>query len=117
MLSRVEMERNIALYAGDSDRTAPTISPVRADDLAGLPRALIITGEADPLRDEGEAYGERLQAAGTAVAAVRYPGMIHGFFQMAGVIPAGREVIDQIGDWLAHMLAQPSTDHAGDEKT
>ena len=103
VLDRGDMERNFALYAGDADRTQPGISPIRAANLAGLPPTLMITGEADPQRDEGEAYASRLREAGVPVDHTRYPGMIHGFLQMAGALRAGREAIDEIGQWLAPL--------------
>src|SRR3954451_5250987 len=65
-------------------RLEPLASPLRASDeqLAGLPPAFLIVGEADVLRDEGEAYAARLRAAGTAVATVRYDGITHDFMML-----------------------------------
>jgi acetyl esterase len=72
-------------YAPDKDqRDEITASPLRAttDQLAGLPPALVITAEADVLRDEGEAYGRKLREAGVDVSATRYEGVIHDFMML-----------------------------------
>lgn len=67
-----------------AQRAEITVSPLQAtlDELEGLPPALVINGEADVLRDEGEAYGDKLRAAGVPVTAVRYAGMIHDFVML-----------------------------------
>ncbi len=72
-------------YTTDENQRAEiTASPLRAttDELAGLPQALVINGEADVLRDEGEAYGRKLRAAGVDVTATRYEGIIHDFVML-----------------------------------
>ena len=83
-------------YAGDwKDMTDPRIAPLQAKDLAGLPPAVILTAEFDPLRDEGEAYGRALQAAGVQADVIRGDGMIHAFFDMGRWSPAARTYIDR----------------------
>jgi acetyl esterase/lipase len=68
----------------ENQRNETTASPLRAstEELAGLPKALVITGEADVLRDEGEAYGRKLRQAGVDVTATRYEGIIHDFLML-----------------------------------
>ncbi|SHG25131.1 alpha/beta hydrolase [Geodermatophilus nigrescens] len=71
------------------------MSPLHHADLSGLPPAVVVTAEYDPLRDEGEAYGEALQAAGATAHVLRYDGMIHGFFDMGAVSPAAQAAIEE----------------------
>jgi acetyl esterase len=87
-----------------ADGGSPFASPMRAADLHGLPAALLITAEYDPLRDEGEAYAARLRDAGVAAVTSRYDGQIHGFVAMAGVFPAARRAIDEAAAALRAAL-------------
>ncbi|WP_380877608.1 lipase [Sphingomonas sp. DBB INV C78] len=75
------------------DSPDPLAAPIRAASLAGLPPATIVTAEYDPLRDEAEAYAEKLEEAGNTVTLRRADGMIHGFASMVGVLPASAEAI------------------------
>ena len=77
---------------------------LRSNDLTNLPEALIILPEADPLRDEGLRYAERLRQAGVAAEARVYPGMVHGFWQLGGVIPQGLTAIEDVACVLRSRL-------------
>jgi acetyl esterase len=79
--------------ANDADANNPYAAPLLAQDLQGQPPAVIITAEYDPLRDEGEAYAQRLEAAGVPATYTVYPGMIHGFFGMSAVVDKGKDAI------------------------
>lgn len=89
-----------------TDKTNPDASPLHAIDLTTKPPTLIITAEYDPLRDEAILYGEKLQAAGVALQLSQYPGMIHGFFQMGGMIPDGNKAIAEVATFL-HQYLKP----------
>ena len=82
-------------------RRHPDASPLRATDLAGLPPARIFTAECDPLRDEGEAYGARLAAAGVDCETVRCPGVLHAFLSMIPSSPNAALAFEQIVQSLA----------------
>jgi len=75
-----------------ADGASPYVSPLRAN-LRGLPPATVITAEIDPLRDEGEAYAERLKAAGIPATLTRYMGVTHEFFSMVGVIDKAKQAV------------------------
>ena len=97
-------------YATDEDERAQiTASPLRAtgDQLSGLPPALVITGEADVLRDEGEAYARKLREAGVDVTATRYEGIIHDFVMLNALheTNAAKAAMAQAIAYLKNALA------------
>jgi acetyl esterase len=95
-------------YLGnDEEGKNPWASPLRAEDLSGLPPALVITAEYDPLRDEGEAFAERLAQAGVPVTRTRYDGQIHAFWQMPLVFASAHQAIGQAADELRRVLGLP----------
>ena len=82
-------------YAPDpSVRTSPDASPLRARTLAGLPPAVVLTAEYDVLRDEGEAYAQRLAQDGVRVEHERFDGQMHGFFMLGDILPSSAAGID-----------------------
>src|SRR5260370_7289006 len=96
-LTRASMDWFFGHYlARPEDASHAHASPLLAGDLRGLPPALVITAECDPLRDEGEAYARRLEQAGVPVTYRCYPGAVHGFFSMLGVLPPAQQPADHI---------------------
>lgn len=88
---------------GVSDGEDWQASPARADNLAGLPPAFVLTAGADPLRDEGDEYARRLEEAGVTVTYQTYPGQFHGFITMGKILPKANAALREIGDWLKAM--------------
>jgi acetyl esterase len=96
-------------YLGpDGDGDHPHASPCRAADHSALPPAVVVTAEYDPLRDEGEAYGAALDAAGVAVTVRRYDGMIHGFVSMPTLFPEGDDAMTAIATALNATFSEPA---------
>jgi len=79
---------------GGADPKDPRVSPLFTENLEGVAPALVITAEFDPLRDEGEAYAERLRDAGVGVELQRFDGQVHSFFCLETITPAAAEAVD-----------------------
>jgi acetyl esterase len=87
------------------DASNPYAAPLVAENLRGLPAALVITAECDPLRDEGEAFAKRLQAAGVPTTYSLYDGMMHGFFGMTAVLDKGKQAMAEACAALRQVFA------------
>jgi acetyl esterase len=105
LLTHASMVWFVDHYLGDADAKEPIASPLHADDLGGLPPALVFTAEFDPLRDEGEAYAARLREAGVRVDHVRVDGQIHGFWGLLGVFDDTAVAIDRAAAAMRAALA------------
>ncbi len=91
-------------YLNDEAEGAnPMASPLRMPDLAWLPPALVITAEYDPLRDEGNAYAERLMAANVPTTHYMYEGQIHGFMRRMNIFPQARHAIAETAEFVRSL--------------
>jgi acetyl esterase len=103
-LTAAGLQRYWNLYLDGADGLQPDLSPLRADDLAGLPPTYVLTAEYDVLRDEGEALVGKLEEAGVDVTHRRFDGTIHGFWRWMAATPKTREAIDEVGAALRGQL-------------
>lgn len=102
LLSREDMRWFWNHYLNEPrERLQPSTSPLNADDLQGLPPAIVVTAELDVLREEGEAYVERLRAAGVDVSHRRFDGQMHGFMTFMTLRASGQGM-----DWIADQIAK-----------
>tara|TARA_R110002110_G_scaffold413729_1_gene641547 strand:+ start:26369 stop:27307 length:939 start_codon:yes stop_codon:yes gene_type:complete len=100
----------IAMHAGD-DLLNPRVSPLRAVDLSGLPRAYVVATSLDPLEDEARAYVERLRSAGVEASWFVYEGMIHGFFSFGGIISEGNDCVAHVASMLRTTFRRSRAEH------
>lgn len=108
MLSRDDISYFNQLTDGDAGYPSdPYRIPAFAADLRGLPEALVVTAELDPLRDWGERYAARLREARVQVTQTRYPGVYHGFVMQAAYLARGRQAVAHIGAHLRASFASP----------
>jgi acetyl esterase len=107
LLTQADMEWFRDQYLdGLAQAADPRVSPLRAADLSGLPPALVFTAGFDPLRDEGQAYAERLAGSGVKTVHREFDSLIHGFVCMRGALPAAARAMDDMVVGLRHELAQ-----------
>ncbi len=106
ILSHAYIEQALTSYVGpgDVDLEDPRLSPLLADDLGGLPPAVVQTAELDPLRDDGVEYAARLAAAGVPVRATTYLGVPHGFYRFPGATLIGNQARHELATELRARL-------------
>jgi acetyl esterase/lipase len=98
--------RMASMYASDpAQLSCPWIAPARAADPSGLPPALVLTMEVDPLRDEGEDYARSLAEAGVPAEYRRFDGLIHTTLTMSGAAPRAAEIQDAMADFLTPLFS------------
>jgi acetyl esterase/lipase len=106
LVDRDTLEHDLKHYlAADTDRADPRVSPLRASNVGRLPPTAVHTAEFDPLRDEGQAYAERLRQAGVRTLYRCHPGMIHLFYGMRGLITYASAAFVQMGADIRSLLA------------
>ncbi|MFK3708017.1 alpha/beta hydrolase [Klebsiella sp. NPDC088457] len=107
IITRDTLLSGYEMYLPSTAFSHPEASPLWRDDFSGLPPVHILTAEYDPLRDEGETLYQRMTEQNVACTCQRYLGVIHGFFQLAGVSQAARDAMRDIA-WRVRSPGQPS---------
>lgn len=106
LLTQRDMMDYLELYqSSPADRRNPYFAPLEAENYGGLPDTLVLTGEFDPLRDEGEEYARRIEEAGGCVRCRRIADGVHGFLMLPLRYPAVKELYGQINDFLREVVA------------
>ncbi len=106
LLEKADMEYFYGHYVpAGTDLDDPYLSPLYAEKLEGLPQALVITAEFDPLRDEGEVFAKKLEAAGVSTTQKRFEGTIHGFLLFPHLLSQAREAIDLEAEFIRKAFA------------
>ena len=88
----------------NADKNHKYLAPLHADDLSGLPPAIVITAEFDPLRDEGEQYAKKLADAGVSVKFQRFDGVVHEFFGLAGAVSKAADAVKFAAEGLKEVF-------------
>ena len=105
VLTRSYLEWFWGCYLNTPDEGAdPRVSPLRAADLSGLPPAVIVTAEYDPIRDQGRKYADLLRGAGVAVRYLPVAGTTHAFLAFAGSVQLSRDVLEELGIAIARVV-------------
>jgi acetyl esterase len=99
MLRAQDMEQCWRTYLGDADRADPDVSPLTAEDLAGVAPAYIAVAGHDVLRDDGLRYAQALRGAGVDVTVERYDDMVHSFLRWGGVVERARDLIEAVAEY------------------
>ena len=108
LLEQATLDHDLLHYAPGLDPGDPRVSPLRAADVAGLPRTLVHTAEFDPARDDGRDYFDRLARLHTEVSYTCHPGMIHLFYALGAVIPYARTAMEMIGGEIRAAFGRTS---------
>lgn len=112
-LTHSDITLMLEAYGGDTDLSNPLISPLLEQNLTGLPSALILTADCDPLRDDGKRYADRLNAIGAEVQHINYPGMPHGFLSLAKLCELAPKALRDISQFISTPLNSSQNNRTG----